>query len=226
MKAIDVMVRDVVTVHPETAVADAVQLLSKPDVSALPVVDADGRRVGIVSEADLVHRVEIGTEKHRSWWMEAVTGASVLAGDFAKSHGKKVEEVMTTKLVTATEDTSLEEIATLLERHRVKRVPITRDGKVVGVVSRSNLIQALASAVGRANGGATEDADRAIRNEVLSRLNGQTWTDFGERNIIVTHGVVHVWGLVGSEAERKALTALVEGVPGVSGVSDEMIPTY
>ena len=226
MKAIDVMVRDVVTVHPETAVADAVKLLSKHDVSALPVVDADGRLVGIVSEADLVHRVEIGTEKHRSWWMEAVTGASVLAGDFAKSHGKKVEEVMTTKLVTATEDTSLEEIATLLERHRVKRVPITRDGKVVGVVSRSNLIQALASAVGRANGGATEDADRAIRNEVLSRLNGQTWTDFGERNIIVTHGVVHVWGLVGSEAERKALTALVEGVPGVSGVSDEMIPTY
>ena len=226
MKAIDVMVRDVVTVHPETAVADVVKLLSKHDVSALPVVDSDGRVLGIVSEADLVHRVEIGTEKHRSWWMEAVTGASVLAGDFAKSHGKKVEEVMTTEVVSAAEDTPLAEIATLLERHRIKRVPIVRDGKVVGVVSRSNLIQALASVVGRTNGTATEESDRVIRNEVLSRLNGQDWTDFGERNIIVSHGVVHVWGLVGSEAERKALTALAEGVPGVSGVSDEMIPTY
>ncbi len=226
MKAIDVMVRDVVTVHPETSVADAVALLSKHDVSALPVVDAEGRILGIVSEADLVHRVEIGTEKHRSWWMEAVTGASALAGDFAKSHGQKVEEVMTAEVVSATEDTPLAEIATLLERHRIKRVPIVRDGKVVGVVSRSNLIQALASAVGRTNGTATEDSDRTIRNEVLSRLNGQAWTDFGERNIIVSHGVVHVWGLVGSEAERKALKALAEGVPGVSGVADEMIPTY
>lgn len=226
MKAIDVMVRDVVTVHPETSVADAIALLSKHDVSALPVVDAEGRILGIVSEADLVHRVEIGTEKHRSWWMEAVTGASALAGDFAKSHGQKVEEVMTAEVVSATEDTPLAEIATLLERHRIKRVPIVRDGKVVGVVSRSNLIQALASAVGRTNGTATEDSDRTIRNEVLSRLNGQAWTDFGERNIIVSHGVVHVWGLVGSEAERKALKALAEGVPGVSGVADEMIPTY
>ena len=226
MHAIDVMVRDVITVHPDTDVAQAVALLSKHDVSALPVVDATGHLLGVISEADLLRRVEIGTDKHRPWWMEAVTGASVLAEEFAKSHGKKVGELMTAEVVSATEDTSLAEIATLFERHRIKRVPITRDGKLVGVVSRSNLIQALASVVGRTNGAETEDADRAIRRELLVRLEGQTWTGFGGRNIIVSHGVVHVWGLVDSEAERKALTALAEGVPGVARVSDEMIPTY
>lgn len=226
MKAKDVMVSEVVTVHPETTIAEAVALLDKHDVSALPVVDAGGHLLGIISEADLVRRVEIGTEKHRPWWMEAVTGAAVLAGEFAKSHGKRVEELMTTDVVSAGEDADLAEIATLLERHRIKRIPITRDGKVVGVVSRSNLIQALASVVGRANGASAEDGDRAIRSELLRRLAGQNWTDFGERNIIVSHGVVHVWGLVGSETERKALMALAEEVPGVSRVSDEMIPTY
>jgi len=228
MRAIDVMVRDVITVHPDTDVAEAIKLLGKHDVSALPVVDVHNRLVGLISEADLIHRVEIGTEKHRPWWMEAVTGASALADDFAKSHGKKVHELMSSDVVSAGEDTSLSEIATLLERKRIKRVPITRDGKLVGVVSRSNLIQALASAMAGGHGGvnASEARDREIRLELLDRLSKQVWTDFGGRNIIVSNGVVHVWGLVGSEAEHRALIALAEGVPGVTRVLDEMIPNY
>jgi CBS domain-containing protein len=227
MRAIDVMVRDVVTVHPDTDVAEAIKLLGKHDVSALPVVDGHNHLLGVISEADLIHRVEIGTEKHRRWWVEAVTGASSLAEDFAKSHGKKVHELMSTNVVSATEDTPLSEIANLLERKRIKRVPITRQGKLVGIVSRSNLIQALASAMA-GNGEATsaDAADRKIRGELLERLGQQSWTDFGGRNIIVSGGIVHVWGLVGSEAEHKALIALAEGVPGVRRVSDEMIPTY
>ncbi len=226
MRAVDVMVRDVITVHPDTDVAEAVGLLTKHDVSALPVVDPDNHLVGVISEADLIHRVEIGTEKHRPWWMEAVTGAASLAQDFAKSHGKKVGELMTRDVVSATEETPLSEIATLFERKRIKRVPIVRDGKLVGVVSRSNLIQALASVVSHSEGGSTVDADREIRRELLDRLGQQSWTEFGARNIIVSNGVVHVWGLVGSEEERQALIALAEGVPGVSRVSDEMIPAY
>jgi CBS domain-containing protein len=226
MKALDVMVRDVVTVRPDDSVAEAVRLLAEHDVSALPVVDIDDNVVGVISEADLVHREEIGTEKHRSWWLEAVTPASTLAGEFAKSHGRRVDEVMSTDVVSAAEDTPLGEIATILERYRIKRVPILRGGKLVGIVSRSNLIQALASSRTPAAAGSGADADRKIRSELLDRLGHQDWTDFGERNIIVNSGIVHLWGLVGSPEEHKALIALAEGVPGVVRVADEMIPAY
>jgi len=225
MKAADVMVRDVVTVHPETDIADAVKILAERDLSALPVVDAQGALVGIISEADLIHRAELGTEKHRAWLIESLTGATVLAEEFAKSHGKKVGEIMTSEVVTAAEDDSLSEIAALFERHRIKRVPIVRDGRVVGVVSRSNLIQALASTI--ATGAAQDDGDRRIRDEILHRLqHEQNWTDFGSRNVTVNDGVVHLWGLITSDAERKALTALAEGVPGVAKVCDEMFAIY
>jgi CBS domain-containing protein len=224
MRAIDVMVRDVITVHPDTEIAEAIKLLSKHDVSALPVVDDDAHLLGIISEADLIHRIEIGTEKLRPWWLEAVTGASALAEDFAKSHGKKVGEMMTTEVASATEDTPLSEIAALFERKRIKRIPITRNGKLVGVVSQSNLIQALASLIDR--GEETGRGDLEIRRELLARLEQQSWTDFGSRNVTVSGGAVHLWGLISSEPERNALIALAEGVPGVVRVSDEMIATY
>jgi len=224
MRAVDVMVRDVVTVRPDTDVAEAIRLLGEHDVSALPVVDPAGNLVGVLSEADLIHRVEIGTEKRRPWWQEAVTGASTLAADFAKSHGKKIGEVMTSGVISVSEDTPLSEIVTLFERKGIKRVPVVKDGKLVGIVSRANLIQALASVVGRMD--QHDETDRQIRLELMSRLQQQSWTDFGSRNVTVSDGVVHLWRLVGSEAERKALGALAESVPGVSRVADEMIPAY
>jgi CBS domain-containing protein len=209
MRAIDVMVRDVVTVRPDTDVAEAIKLLAEHDVSALPVLDDAGNLVGMLSEADLIQRVEIGTEKRRPWWQEAMTGASTLAADFAKSHGKKVGEVMATGVISVSEDTPLSEIAALFERRRIKRVPVVKDGKLVGIVSRANLIQALATVIGRMD--QHNESDRQIRLELLSRLQQQSWTDFGS---------------VGSEAERKTLLALAESVPGVSRVADEMIPAY
>jgi CBS domain-containing protein len=224
MRAIDVMVCDVVTVRPDTDVADAIKLLAEHDVSALPVLDKEDNLVGVLSEADLIHREEIGTEKHRPWWLEAVTGASTLAEEFAKSHGKKVGEVMSDGVISVAEETPLSDIAALFERKRIKRVPVVKDGKLVGIVSRSNLIQALASVIGRVD--EHDDTDREIRLELLARLKRQPWTGFGDRNITVGNRVVHLWGLVGSEAERKALLALAEGVPGVTRVSDEMIPAY
>ena len=224
MKAADIMVRNVVTVKPDEEVGAAIKLLWEHDVSALPVVDSDGAVVGIVSEADLVRRMELGTERQRPWWLEAVTPAATLATEFAKSHGRMVHEVMSTDVVSAVEETPLSEIAGLLEKHRIKRVPILRDGKLVGMVSRSNLIQALASSHGGPHDAA--ESDRDIRSILLTQLGEQDWTDFGSRNVIVTDGVVHLWGLVGSEEERKALTALAKGVPGVVGVSDDMIPAY
>jgi CBS domain-containing protein len=222
MQATDVMVRDVVTVRPETELAEAVKLLAEHDVSALPVIDAKSNLVGILSEADLIHGAEIGTEKRRPWRLEAVTGASTLAREFAKSYGEKVGEIMTPEVVAVAEDTPLSEVAALLERKRIK--PVTRDGKLIGVVSQSNLIQALASVVGQIDQPA--ETDRQIRLELLSRLEEQSWTDFGSRNVTVGNHIVHLWGLVGSPEERKALLALAESVPGVTRVCDEMISAY
>jgi CBS domain-containing protein len=200
MKASDVMVRDVVTVSPETGVDAAVKLLADHDVSALPVIGEHGELVGIISEADLIHRVEIGTEKHRPWWLESLTAASILAAEFTKSHGKTVGEIMTPHVVSVSEDTPLGEIAALLERKRIKRVPVLKDGKLVGIVSRSNLIQALASHIHPNS--EPEETDRGIRLELLSRMQEQDWTDFGSRNVIVTNGVVQLWGL--SDRSRSA----------------------
>jgi len=189
------------------------------------VVDDEDHVVGIISEGDLVNREEIGTGIHHPWWIEAVTPAATLATEFAKCHGKRVAEVMSDDVITATEDAPLSEIAALLERNRIKRVPILRNGRLVGIVSRSNLVQALAS--NGAPAASSVDTNRTIRNELLSRLaEQQDWTDFGGRNVIVTDGKVHLWGLISSDAERKALIALAEGVPGVRQVVDEMIPAY
>jgi CBS domain-containing protein len=178
MKAIDVMVRDVVTVKPDDDIINAIQLLAKHDISALPVVEDIDTVVGVISEADLVRREEIGTEKPRRWWLEAITPGTILTEEFAKSHWRRVSEVMSTNIVSASEETPLGEIATLLEKHRIKRVPILRDGKLVGIVSRSNLIQALASSHPQAGGDA--DSDHSIRSELLDRLRHQAWTDLLE----------------------------------------------
>ena len=224
MKAQDVMVRNVLTVGPDTSVADAVAMLVKHDISALPVVNPEGSLIGILSEADLLEREELGAEHHYPWWIESLMPASKLAERFAKAHGKRVSEVMSTNVIFASEDTPVSEIAALLETHRIKRVPIINDGKIVGIVSRSNLMQALASCKLAEPKSKT---DRSIRIELLDRLRQQQrWTDFGERNIIVQDGVVHLWGLISSDAERKALAALAEGIPGVVSVCDEMIPAY
>jgi CBS domain-containing protein len=224
MNARDVMVRHVVTVRPEATVAEAADLMVQYDVSALPVVDSHNQLVGIISEADLIRREEIGTQAEHHWWTEAMIPAATRAAEFAKSHGKCVYEVMSRDVITATEDTSLGGIAGMLERNRIKRVPIIRGNELVGIVSRANLIQALASAALAPV--AAPDRDRRIRQELLSRLEEQSWTEFGSRNVVITGGEVHLWGLVGSPAERKALIAIAEGVPDVTGVVDEMIPAY
>ena len=148
MRAIDVMTPNVITVDPDTLVQDLAKLLSERNISGAPVVDKTGGIVGIVSEGDLLHRSELGTERHtqkrRAWWLEHF--ASELARDYVKSHGRTVKDIMTRDVATVSEDTELADIATLLETKRIKRVPVLRDGKIVGIVSRANLVRALAAA--------------------------------------------------------------------------------
>ena len=224
MHARDVMTTKLITIGQTTTVQEAARLMTENDVSALPVVDEQGRLLGILSEADLLHRKEIGTQTVRPWWVEAVTPSSTLAAEFVQAHGTEARELMSTRVVSAPPSAPLSEIATLMERRRVKRIPIVEDGRLIGVVSRANLVQALAATPTRI--GEAIEEDRTIRAELLSRLAEQRWTDFADRNVTVSEGVVHLWGLVGSPAEREALVALASEVPGVKRVADEMFPAY
>jgi CBS domain-containing protein len=169
MKAADVMVRNVITVGPDACVQDVAHILLTARISGVPVVGSNGELVGIVSEGDLMRRVEAGTGRRRPWWLAIFTGKEGLAMEFIREHSRKVADVMTRHVITAAPDTPLWKIANLLEKNAIKRVPIVEDGKVVGIVSRANLLQALASLSKRAEV-ATGTDDSQIRDKVLSQL--------------------------------------------------------
>jgi CBS domain-containing protein len=229
MRAIDVMTPNVITVNPDTTVQSLAALLSERGISGAPVVDSGGSMIGIVSEGDLLHRAELGTEKHderrHSWWLEHF--ASGLARDYVKSHGRTVKDIMTRDVITVSEETSLADVATLLETHRIKRVPVVREGKVVGIVSRSNLVRALGAALGpSAAGVGTTDDDRVIRTRLLAELGRQQWAGkLWAQDIIVSNGVVHLWfGSDEPEERRQAARVAAENVPGVHSVEEHEVP--
>lgn len=221
MQAKDIMTVEVLTVGPDTGVAEIAEAMVKHRISALPVVDADDRVLGIVSEGDLMRRAEIGTEKHRSWWLRLFSGGSELASEFAKSHGVKASEVMTANPITVAEDASLDEIAELLESRHIKRVPVLHDGKLAGIVSRANLIQALTALKEQVVAIPSSD-DRLIREAVTAVIGKEDWAAGARLNVVVTKGVVHLWGLADSAEQEKALVVAAENVPGVAGVENHM----
>ena len=143
MNAADVMTTNVITVHADASVEEIAETLLANGISAVPVIDDFGGLVGIVSEGDLVHRVELGTEQHPSWWLEFLAGKQALAYDYIKSHGRRAADLMTRPVITVNAETPLSEIASLLDEHRIKRVPVVDKGKIIGIVSRANLVQAL-----------------------------------------------------------------------------------
>lgn len=222
MKASDIMVSNVITIGINATVHDVAQLLVEKRISAVPVVSGKGELLGIVSEGDLLRRAEVGTEKRRSWWLEAWMSKEALANDFVKSHARKATDVMTRRVVTAKPDTSLGEIATLLEKNGIKRVPIVAGGKVVGIVSRSNLIQALASTP-KANGPQVQVDDATIREKVMAQLRMRPWAKPWLVNVVVQDGTVNLWGVVDSQAEKDAARVAVETTPGVRAVSDHLV---
>jgi CBS domain-containing protein len=229
MRAMDVMTTNVITVGPDTSVQDIAKLLSERNISGVPVVDAANRLVGIVSEGDLLHRVETGTERRvhrrrRSWWLDWFGSEEELARDYVKSHGRSAKDVMTSEVVTVSEDTDLADVANLLETRRIKRVPVVRDGKLVGIVSRANIVRALAAAGSRLTAETATD-DRTIRQKLLDELRGQEWVHSWAADIIVRDGVVHIWVSDDRPAEeRQALRVAAENIPGVRGVEEHLVP--
>jgi CBS domain-containing protein len=221
MKAADVMVSNVITAGANDTIEDVAATLLKNHISALPVVDDKGALVGIVSEGDLMRRPEIGTGKRHSWWLETLIGPRSSATEYIRSHSHKVADVMTRVVITAAPDAPLGEIAALLERNRIKRVPIVDKGKIVGLVSRANLVQALASVSAKIPALGSAD-DSELRKRVTARLKAEPWRP-SMLTVTVHDGVVDLWGLVSSAEEKKAARLAVEVIPGVRSVTDNLI---
>jgi CBS-domain-containing membrane protein len=222
MRAADVMTTGVITVSPETTVLDVAHLLLDRRISAVPVVGDDGALLGIVSEGDLIHRHENMTERKGRWWHALIESSSDAARAYTRAHGRHAHDVMTEKVQTVTEDTPLSEIADLLEAHRIKRVPVVRDRRVVGVVSRANLLQAL---VARPEMPPTETVavpdDAGIRDAIITEIKDNALVDL-EINVVVSNGLVSLWGTVNSDDQRRAVIVAAQNVSGVTGVDDHL----
>jgi CBS domain-containing protein len=226
----DVMTTNVITVGPDTSVQEVAKILSERSISGVPVVDAENRLVGIVSEGDLLHRVETGTERRvhrrrRSWWLDTIGTDEELARDYVKSHGRTAKDVMTREVISVGDTAELADIANLLETKRIKRVPVVRDGELVGIVSRANLVRALAAAGSRLTADSATD-DRTIRQKLLEELQGREWVHTWAADIIVRDGVVHIWVSDDRpDEERQALRVAAENISGVRGVEEHIVPT-
>jgi CBS domain-containing protein len=221
MKARDVMTAPVISVAPETSVQEIAALLIERRISAVPVLDGQGKLLGIVSEGDLMRRPETGTERRS--WLATFFGPERQATEFIRTHGRAARDVMTREVVTVAPDAELGTIVDLLERRRIKRVPVMEDGRVVGVVSRANLLHALAAQAAPTKATAT---DASIRTALQRELSGHDWLDTQRVNIVVSDGIVHLWGMVRSEEERRALRIAAESIFGVRGVEEHLSPDW
>jgi CBS domain-containing protein len=218
MLAIDVMTPGVITATPDTPIIDLIRQMLLHNVSAIPIVERD-TLVGIVSEGDLIRRAELGTEHAPSYWRVLIKTTAQLASDYVHTHGRTAQQVMTTHVISAPDTASLADIAELMEAHNIKRLPVVRGTKLLGIVSRADLLRALAARI--AQPGAVDDA--RIRDAILVELRAQPWGgNPADGQVMVQDGVVHLWGTVHSEVERQARIVAAEATDGVRQVADHM----
>lgn len=221
MDAASMMTPEVVTVGPEVSVEEIAKAMIQRRISAVPVVDSDNRVLGIVSEGDLMRRPESETERHPSWWLQLAHSPTENAVDYLKSHGRTAEQVMTKNVISVAPDTSATEIAETLEKMHIKRVPVISNGKLVGIVSRANLLHALASHLGDVSAGPAPN-DKALREEVVQSLMREGLPSEDYINPIVRDGIVHLWGAVETPELRDAINLAAESVDGVKGVESHI----
>jgi CBS domain-containing protein len=217
MHALDIMTPSVVTATPDMTIYDAARLFVDNHIGGMPVVDADGQVVGIISHSDLLHRVENDTcHQKRPWWLEfLLSSPREQAARYVKEHGHVVGDVMCDQVISISEDMPLDQIADLMERRHLKRAPVLKDGKLVGIVSRSNLIRALASVAPAVDSASHDDA--SLRDAIVLEMHGQGW-GLAKQAVLVKDGVAHLWGVIESEEEKRAIRIAAEGVPGVKRV--------
>jgi CBS-domain-containing membrane protein len=222
MQARDIMTRDVCTITPTTQVDRIATLLLARRISAAPVVDAEGHVLGIVSEGDLMRRSESGTERHRSWWLQLIADPDTLAREYVKSHAMQAKDIMTRNVVSVSPEATIADIADILEARAIKRVPVVDKGRLVGIISRADLLRALvAGSKGLAAMGAADD--HAIREALNQRMRAEPWVQSLYINTVVENGVVSLYGFVTSAQQRQALRVLAENLPNVREVKDELV---
>jgi CBS domain-containing protein len=222
VQARDIMTTNVVTVGTEVAIPAVARVLAKRRISGVPVVDMQNRVVGILTERDLLRRSELGTERHRNLWLELFASDKRYSTEYVRAHGTTAGAVMTCPIVSVAPDTPIATIVNLFEKHRIKRVPVIDEGRLVGIVSRSNLIQALACIAGHA--AEPTAGDRRIRDQVLAELHSPPRVFDSASNVVVLGGVVHLWGVASTSAGPVAIRAAIEAIPGVKSVEDHTIP--
>jgi len=220
MQAKDIMTRDVATVQPDASIREAAKLMTDRRLSGLPVVTPDGRIIGILTASDLLHRIETGAVRRPSWFSSFFARPDELARQYAKDHGRKVHEVMSRHVVSVLEGASLSEVADVLDRNRFKRVPVTRDGALVGIISRGDLVRVLSQT--SLSETATRSDDAALQQAIMERVRQQPWLNSGFVNITVNDGTVGVWGSVSSKEQHTALLVLVREVAGSAAVKDHV----
>ena len=221
MNASDVMTRTILSVRPDAVIAEAIRLMLDNRISGLPVIDEGGQLVGILTEGDLLRRGETATERHRPRWLEILMGPGRLAEEYVRTHGRRIAEVMTRDPVSVTPDTPLKEIVELMERHRIKRVPVLDGDAPVGILSRADLLRGLAGALAAAPAVATSDEE--IRERILAELARAAWVPRDGIAITVENGIVDLNGVILDENEREALRVAAENVPGVRAVEDHLV---
>jgi len=221
MRVDEVMTTGVATVHADASISEAIGIMGQQHVSGLPVLDANEALVGMLTEGDLLRRVETGTETHRrAGWLDIVLGSGREAVDYVRTHSRHVEDLMTRDVVTATEDTPLDAVVALMEKRHVKRLPITRDGKLVGILSRADLVRALGRTLQAEAMGGT--ADTLIGERLQAEFSNQRWLPAGDVTYTVQNGVVTLAGRFSDPQARAALRVLAENVPGVTKVEDKL----
>jgi CBS domain-containing protein len=219
MRAHQIMTRSVITITPDATILEGAKTMLRHHVSGLPVVNTAGQLVGIVSEGDFVRRSEIGTQRKRGRWLKFLLGAGSTATDYVHEYGRKISDVMTSEPFTIAEDATLEEIVTVMETNGVKRLPVMKGDKLVGIVSRANLLQAVAS-LAREIPDPTADDDH-IRSRVIAAIEKNDWSPFG-LNVIVRDGIVHLSGVITEERSRQAAMVAAQNVAGVQKVHDHL----
>lgn len=219
MRAHQIMARQVITVSPETSVVDAADTMLRHHISGLPVVNSLGNLTGIISEGDFIRRAEIGTQHRRGRWLQLLLTKGQIASEYVRERGRKVGEIMTPNPVTVAEDASLENIARMIEKHNVKRLPVIRDDQLVGIVTRSDLVRAVAT-LARDIPDPSADDDH-IQSAIVAAVREARWSPC-RFNVIVRNGIVHLSGIVTDERSRQAAVVAAENVPGVRQVHDEL----
>jgi CBS domain-containing protein len=222
MKAADIMVTQVVTLRPEQTVYEAAELMVDHRISGVPVVREDRTPVGIITESDLMRRPEAGTQRRHSAGLPILTGPEQLARQYIKENAYRVQDVMTRDVITGTPETDLADVADLLEHNRIKRVPIVAAGKVVGIVSRADLVRALVTIHKRLSA-EIPASDETLREKIIERLRDQPWAAQDPIDVKVHDGKVELSGTVDYVAQRKALRAAVESVSGVRAIEDHIV---